>query len=70
MWLTKDTSFGEPVPLGDGTERGSYIFFNQRSWQRARSEFLLSYESLAPHGGLGGGGGGGMGVGVQGAMIS
>ncbi|KAL8933941.1 MAG: hypothetical protein Q9216_006150, partial [Gyalolechia sp. 2 TL-2023] len=22
MWLTKDTAFGEPVPLGDGTERG------------------------------------------------
>ncbi|KAL8831029.1 MAG: hypothetical protein Q9170_005479, partial [Blastenia crenularia] len=22
MWLTKDTTYGEPVPLGDGTERG------------------------------------------------
>ncbi|KAI4193674.1 MAG: hypothetical protein LQ348_002812, partial [Seirophora lacunosa] len=42
MWLTKDTAFGEPVPLGDGTERGSYIFFNQRTWQRARSEFVLT----------------------------
>ncbi|KAI4113547.1 MAG: hypothetical protein LQ338_008157 [Usnochroma carphineum] len=68
MWLTKDTTFGEPVPLGDGTERGSYIFFNQRTWQRARSEFVLSYESLAPHSGVGasngggGGGGGGMGL--------
>ncbi|KAL8653610.1 MAG: hypothetical protein Q9210_001988, partial [Variospora velana] len=51
MWLTKDTAFGEPVPLGDGTERGSYIFFNQRTWQRARSEFVLSYECLAPHSG-------------------
>ncbi|KAL9026272.1 MAG: hypothetical protein Q9196_005041 [Gyalolechia fulgens] len=53
MWLTKDTAFGEPVPLGDGTERGSYIFFNHRTWQRARSEFVLSYESLAPHSGGG-----------------
>ncbi|KAL8996647.1 MAG: hypothetical protein Q9188_006524 [Gyalolechia gomerana] len=55
MWLTKDTTYGEPVPLGDGTERGSYIFFNHRTWQRARSEFVLSYESLAPHSSGGGG---------------
>ncbi|KAI4089555.1 MAG: hypothetical protein LQ344_005270 [Seirophora lacunosa] len=62
MWLTKDTAFGEPVPLGDGTERGSYIFFNQRTWQRARSEFVLTYECLAPHSvGVNGGGGGGGG---------
>lgn len=62
MWLTKDTTFGEPVPLGDGTERGSYIFFNQRTWQRARSEFVLSYESLAPHSAINGvGSGGGIG---------
>ncbi|KAL8716511.1 MAG: hypothetical protein Q9225_006174 [Loekoesia sp. 1 TL-2023] len=59
MWLTKDTTYGEPVPLGDGTERGSYIFFNHRTWQRARSEFVLSYESLAPHSG---------GIGQQGVM--
>ncbi|KAL9601459.1 MAG: hypothetical protein Q9219_002525 [cf. Caloplaca sp. 3 TL-2023] len=65
-WLTKDTTYAEPVPLGDGTERGSYIFFNHRSWQRARSEFVLSYESLAPHSG-GAGGGGGVG-GQQGGM--
>ncbi|KAL8923042.1 MAG: hypothetical protein Q9208_004854 [Pyrenodesmia sp. 3 TL-2023] len=63
MWLTKDTTYAEPQQLGDGTERGSYIFFNQRTWQRARSDFVLSYESLAPHSGIngaGGSGGGGM----------
>ncbi|KAL9020816.1 MAG: hypothetical protein Q9185_002000 [Variospora sp. 1 TL-2023] len=72
MWLTKDTAFGEPVPLGDGTERGSYIFFNQRTWQRARSEFVLSYECLAPHSGAsnGGSGGGGGGPGGSGAMMA
>ncbi|KAI4091919.1 MAG: hypothetical protein LQ339_008036 [Xanthoria mediterranea] len=47
MWLTKDTAMGEPVPMagGDG-ERGSYIVFNPRSWQRSRVEMDLRYEDL------------------------
>ncbi|KAL8703624.1 MAG: hypothetical protein Q9201_003194 [Fulgogasparrea decipioides] len=49
MWLTKDPNFGEPVQISEGVERGSYIFFNHRTWQRARSEFELSYESLDNH---------------------
>ncbi len=38
---------GEPVPMagGDG-ERGSYIVFNPRSWQRSRVEMDLRYEDL------------------------
>ncbi|KAL8754163.1 MAG: hypothetical protein Q9184_005200 [Pyrenodesmia sp. 2 TL-2023] len=61
MWLTKDTTYAEPQQLGDGTERGSYIFFNQRTWQRARSDFVLSYESLAPHSGINSAGSGALG---------
>lgn len=49
MWLTKDNNYPEPVAVGDGVERGSYVFFNWRSWQRARMEFELSYESLDNH---------------------
>ena len=36
MWLTKDPNFPEPTPINAEAERGSYIFFNHQSWQRAR----------------------------------
>ena len=36
MWLTKDPSYPEPVPMSAEAERGSYIFFNHQTWQRAR----------------------------------
>ena len=50
MWLTKDPQMGEPMRIGEGVgERGSYIFFNQRNWCRARSEFELEYGALDSH---------------------
>lgn len=36
MWLTKDPSYPEPTPINAEAERGSYIFFNHQTWQRAR----------------------------------
>ncbi|KAL8682495.1 MAG: hypothetical protein Q9186_001442 [Xanthomendoza sp. 1 TL-2023] len=73
MWLTKDTSMGvgEPVVTDGGkAERGSYVFFNMRTWQRARTEFELRYEDLDGHI-QGGGGGGGQerGEGGRGGVI-
>ena len=47
-WLTKD-QIVEPIQVSPGTERGSYIFFNQSSWQRMRQDFLLNYEDLDDH---------------------
>lgn len=52
MWLTKDTGVGvaEPVVTDGGkAERGWYVFFNHRTWQRARTEFELRYEDLDGH---------------------
>ncbi|KAL9044822.1 MAG: hypothetical protein Q9214_002070 [Letrouitia sp. 1 TL-2023] len=49
MWLTKDVSMGEPVQISEGAEKGSYVFFNYRTWQRARSEFVLHYDALDNH---------------------
>lgn len=49
MWLTKDPAFPEPTPISTEAERGSYIFFNHQTWQRARSEFVLNYDALDSH---------------------
>ncbi|KAL8921363.1 MAG: hypothetical protein Q9172_004056 [Xanthocarpia lactea] len=47
MWLTKDTAMGEPVVSAGGEgERGSYIVFNPRTWQRNRVETELRYDDL------------------------
>ncbi|KAE9363483.1 hypothetical protein N431DRAFT_431701 [Stipitochalara longipes BDJ] len=44
-WLTKDEMM-VPQPLGNGTERGYYVFFDINSWVRERREFTLVYEDL------------------------
>ena len=36
MWLTKDQNLPDPTPISTEAERGSYIFFNHQTWQRAR----------------------------------
>ena len=55
MWLTKDPGMGEPVVIRDAAlggagaevgERGSYVVFNPRTWQRSRVEMELRYEDL------------------------
>jgi CCR4-NOT transcriptional regulation complex NOT5 subunit len=35
VWLTKDDMM-VPQPLGNGTERGYYIFFDIKQWVRER----------------------------------
>jgi CCR4-NOT transcription complex subunit 2 len=35
VWLTKDEMM-VPQPLGNGTERGYYIFFDIKQWVRER----------------------------------
>ncbi|CAD6501271.1 BgTH12-01523 [Blumeria graminis f. sp. triticale] len=45
LWLTKDEMM-VPQTIGNGTERGYYIFFDIKNWQRERREFTLIYEDL------------------------
>ncbi|KFY06017.1 hypothetical protein V492_08184, partial [Pseudogymnoascus sp. VKM F-4246] len=45
MWLTKDDMM-QPQLLGNGTERGYYVFFDPKLWSRERREMLLSYIDL------------------------
>ncbi|KAI9054611.1 hypothetical protein LZ554_001764 [Drepanopeziza brunnea f. sp. 'monogermtubi'] len=45
LWLTKDDVM-VPQPLGNGTERGYYIFFDIKQWHRERREFTLIYDDL------------------------
>jgi CCR4-NOT transcription complex subunit 2 len=35
LWLTKDDMM-VPQPLGNGTERGYYVFFDIKQWHRER----------------------------------
>lgn len=58
VWLTKDEMM-VPQPLGNGTERGYYIFFDIKQWVRERREFTLVYDDLEnqPPSGLGAPGG-------------
>ena len=34
LWLTKDPSFGDPVPINEVAERGRYVVFDYVNWQR------------------------------------
>ncbi|RDL33608.1 Uncharacterized protein BP5553_07976 [Venustampulla echinocandica] len=45
QWLTKDEMM-VPQALGNGTERGYYIFFDIKQWQRERRELTLVYDDL------------------------
>ena len=36
MWLTKDQTLADPIPISMEAEKGSYVFFNQNAWQRIR----------------------------------
>ncbi|KAI1000581.1 hypothetical protein K3495_g7615 [Podosphaera aphanis] len=45
LWLTKDDMM-VPQTIGNGTERGYYIFFDIKNWQRERREFTLVYDDL------------------------
>ncbi|TAQ84081.1 hypothetical protein B7494_g7591 [Chlorociboria aeruginascens] len=45
LWLTKDDMM-VPQSLGNGTERGYYIFFDVKQWCRERRELTLVYDDL------------------------
>ncbi|RKF57112.1 putative not2 family protein [Golovinomyces cichoracearum] len=45
LWLTKDEMM-VPRTVGNGTERGYYIFFDVKNWQRERRELTLVYDDL------------------------
>ncbi|KAH8592930.1 hypothetical protein B0O99DRAFT_224611 [Bisporella sp. PMI_857] len=45
LWLTKDDMM-VPQPLGSGSERGYYLFFDIHHWERSRREFTLVYDEL------------------------
>lgn len=42
QWLTKDVHFAEPQRIPDGSgEYGTYIFFDERTWEKKRVSHLL-----------------------------
>ncbi|KAH6716918.1 hypothetical protein BKA61DRAFT_600735 [Leptodontidium sp. MPI-SDFR-AT-0119] len=45
LWLTKDEMM-VPQSMGNGTERGYYVFFDIKQWHRERREFTLIYDDL------------------------
>lgn len=42
MWLTKDSTLPEPRRVSDDEELGSYVFFNQRGWEKVRVSNSIS----------------------------
>lgn len=36
MWVTKDQSLPDPIPISAEAEKGSYVFFNHMTWNRVR----------------------------------
>ena len=36
MWLTKDVTLPEPIQMSLEKEQGSYVFFNQTTWEKVR----------------------------------
>ncbi|TIB14568.1 hypothetical protein E3P92_01411 [Wallemia ichthyophaga] len=45
LWLTKESG-SEPVQKTPMLERGSYIFFDPKSWEKIKREFVLVYDQL------------------------
>ncbi|RDW79723.1 hypothetical protein BP6252_04361 [Coleophoma cylindrospora] len=45
LWLTKDLDM-QPQQLSGDTERGYYVFFDWKLWQRERRELTLKYSDL------------------------
>ena len=45
MWLTKDEAYPDPQRISDEAERGTYVFFNHRVWEKVR----VGYPDLAFH---------------------
>lgn len=44
---TNGAPIGEdPIRLNERSERGIYIFFEEKDWRRERREFTLDYDSL------------------------
>ncbi|KAK4926511.1 hypothetical protein LTR28_012137 [Elasticomyces elasticus] len=37
---------GQPVQVGERTERGVYVFFDALNWRRERREYILNYDDL------------------------
>jgi CCR4-NOT transcription complex subunit 2 len=48
MWLTKDDMM-QPQLLGNGTERGYYVFFDPKLWSRERVSPLPLTSSEGTH---------------------
>ena len=41
VWLTKDSGFEAPQPISADAERGRYIVFNEKGWQRESVRHFL-----------------------------
>ncbi|KAK4992746.1 transcriptional regulator [Elasticomyces elasticus] len=48
QWMMKDPTpgQGQPVQVGERTERGVYVFFDALNWRRERREYILNYDDL------------------------
>ncbi|MCJ1252549.1 hypothetical protein MMC24_000355 [Lignoscripta atroalba] len=49
VWLTKDPQFGDPAPVSNEAERGRYVVFNEKLWQRESRDMILRWADLDDH---------------------
>ena len=49
IWLTKDPQFGDPTPISNEAERGRYVVFNEKLWQRESRDMILRWADLDDH---------------------
>ncbi|MCJ1421366.1 hypothetical protein MMC32_007729 [Xylographa parallela] len=49
VWLTKDPQFGDPQPISHEAERGRYVVFNEKMWQRESRDMVLRWADLDTH---------------------
>jgi len=62
LWLTKDPTFGEPLPISQEAEHGRYVVFNHHIWQRESRDMILMWAELDTHITNRQGGGGNIGM--------
>ncbi|KAL9113010.1 MAG: hypothetical protein Q9227_002875 [Pyrenula ochraceoflavens] len=56
MWMTKDESSPQPVPIDEESEQGMYIWWDWKNWRKARRQVVLRFSDLEDRG-IGGNGG-------------
>ncbi|MCJ1478568.1 hypothetical protein MMC13_007249 [Lambiella insularis] len=49
VWLTKDSTFDDPRPISLEAERGRYIVFNEKAWQRESRDMIIRWADLDTH---------------------